>query len=161
MPIEYRLIAQEDNRELAAVIRSVLKEHKLDKDGTVFTDPTTDDLFQLFQKEQSVYWVASDDGEIIGGCGVYPTNGLPLNYAELVKLYVVTRARNKGVGHHLMELCFQSSISMNYKFLYLETLPELGKAISLYERKGFKSLSNSLGSSGHFACTIWMLKEFA
>ena len=160
MPIEYRLILPKDNRELAAVIRTVLKEHKLDKDGTVFTDPTTDDLYQLFQKEKSVYWLAIDDGEIIGGCGIYPTNGLPENYAELVKLYVLTKARNKGVGHHLMELCFQTAISMDYKFLYLETLPELGKAISLYERKGFKSLSNSLGSSGHFACNIWMLKEF-
>jgi putative acetyltransferase len=43
--------------------------------------------------------------------------------------------------------------------LYLESLPELGRAISLYEKAGFKFVPGPLGKSGHFGCKIWMLKE--
>lgn len=159
MAIVYRAISKEDNRELAAMIRSVLKEHGVDKPGTVFTDPTTDALFELFQTEGSFYWVAIEDAVIVGGCGIFPTLGLPEGFAELVKLYVASSARNKGVGFHLMELSFKSAKELGYSNLYLETLPELAKAVSLYERLGFKLLSKPLGDSGHFACDIWMEKK--
>lgn len=159
MAIVYRSILPEDNFELASVIRSVLKEHGVDKPGTVYTDPTTDALFELFQTKGSQYWVAIEDSVILGGCGIFPTKGLPEGYAELVKLYVSSEARNKGIGHHLMELCFQSAKDFGFTNLYLETLPELAKAVSMYERLGFKRLSKSLGDSGHFACHIWMEKE--
>lgn len=159
MAIEYRLIQLEDNPQIASVIRSVLKEHGVDKPGTVFTDPTTDALFELFQTPGSIYWLAVEENEIIGGCGIFPTKGLLKGYAELVKLYVLEKARNKGVGLHLMEKCFESAINLGYSKLYLETLPELNKAISLYERLGYEKLTEPLGESGHFACNIWMLKE--
>lgn len=159
MAIEYRLIQSDDNPQIASVIRSVLKEHGVDKPGTVYTDPTTDALFELFQTPGSLYWLAIEENKIIGGCGIYPTKGLPEGYAELVKLYVLEQARNKGVGFHLMEKCFESAMQLGYTKLYLETLPELGKAISLYQRLGFVSLAEPLGDSGHFACNIWMSKE--
>ena len=43
----YRPISAEDNASVAQLIRSVLKEHGVDKPGTVYTDPTTDQLFEL------------------------------------------------------------------------------------------------------------------
>ena len=49
MRISFHQISKEDNVQIASVIRSVLKEHGADKPGTVYTDPTTDALFQLFQ----------------------------------------------------------------------------------------------------------------
>jgi putative acetyltransferase len=58
-----------------------------------------------------------------------------------------------------MEKTFESARILGYKQLYLESLPELGKAISLYERAGFKNIATHLGNSGHFGCDIWMLKE--
>lgn len=33
---------------------------------------------------------------------IYPTNGLPDGYAELVKLYLSPAARGKGIGNTLM-----------------------------------------------------------
>jgi len=45
---------------------------------------------------------------------------------------------------------------MGYTQLYLESFPELNKAISIYERFGFKKISHPLGNSGHYACTLWM-----
>lgn len=159
MAVVYRLISPGDNNELAALIRSVLKEHGVDKPGTVYTDPTTDALFELFQSKGSQYWLAIEESKILGGCGVFPTKGLPSGYAELVKLYVSSNARNRGIGFHLMELCFSSAKELGYSHLYLETLPELAKAVSMYERLGFKLLSKPLGDSGHFACDVWMEKK--
>jgi putative acetyltransferase len=37
-------------------------------------------------------------------------------------------------------------------------MPELAKAVSIYEKVGFKSLESPLGNSGHCGCDIWMLK---
>ena len=83
-----RPISPEDNSRLALIIRTSLEEFGLDLPGTVYTDPTTDALFELFQKKGSSYWVLEEDGQIIGGCGLYPTDGLPAGCAELVKLYL-------------------------------------------------------------------------
>lgn len=32
--------------------------------------------------------------------------------------------------------------------------------VDMYEKAGFRYLSAPLGNSGHFACNLWMLKEF-
>ena len=58
-----------------------------------------------------------------------------------------------------MEKIFDSARKFGYRQLYLESLPELSKAISLYEKAGFKFIKGPLGNSGHFGCKIWMLKE--
>lgn len=157
MAITYRRIEEKDNQELAELIRSVFREFKIDKPGTVYTDPTTDDLFELFQTEQSEYWVAEENGKIIGSCGIYPTSGLPEGCVELVKLYTAAEARGKGVGKALMQKSIESAQHFGYNEVYLESFPELTTAISMYEKVGFKRLTAPLGNSGHFACNIWML----
>ena len=43
--------------------------------------------------------------------------------------------------------------------MHLETLPELDKAVGMYEKAGCKRLPERLGNSGHYSCIIWMLKE--
>lgn len=158
MSVIFRHIEKKDNEAIADLIRTVFREFKIDKPGTVYFDPTTDDLYKLFQKAGSIYWIAEEDSKIIGGCGIYPTQGLPQECAELVKLYLLASQRGKGVGRMLIEKSFESARSLDYKQLYLESLPELGKAISLYEKAGFKFLQDPMGNSGHFGCNIWMIK---
>lgn len=159
MEVKFQKIGIQDNPYLAKIIRNTLKEHGVDKPGTVYTDPTTDALFELFQTKGAYYYVAHVNDEIVGGCGIFPTMGLPESCAELVKLYIKDEHRDKGIGFKLIELSSIKAKDLGYKSLYLETLPQLSKAISLYERLGFKLLSKPLGNSGHFACNIWMLKE--
>jgi putative acetyltransferase len=157
--IVFRNIEKGDNKEIAELIRTVFREFKIDKPGTVYFDPTTDNLFELFSIKGSEYWIAEENGVIIGGCGVYPTPGLPEGCAELVKLYLAASSRGKGIGWRLMNKTFESAKKLGYRQLYLESLPELGKAISLYERAGFKNIPGPLGNSGHFGCNIWMTKD--
>lgn len=159
MNIVFRQLEKKDNPEIAALIRSVFREFGVDRPGTVYFDPTTDDLHSLFQTPGSVYWIAEDDGKIIGGCGIYPTENLPEGCAELVKLYLDASYRKQGIGRRLLEKSVGSAKDMGYRQLYLESLPELGKAISLYQKQGFSFIDHKMGDEGHFGCTIWMMKD--
>jgi putative acetyltransferase len=156
-----RPIEQKDNKAIAKVIRESLEEHNVALPGTVYTDPTTDDLFSLFQTKQSFYWVVEIEGVIVGGGGIFPTMGLPPGYTELVKLYVNRMYRGMGIGQQLIDLCCKKAVNQGYRHIYLETLPELDRAVSLYERMGFEILTNPLGNSGHFACSIWAVKKIS
>jgi putative acetyltransferase len=156
MNVTYRLIQPEDNRELAAVIRGALEDFGVNKPGTVYTDPTTDALYELFQTPGSGYWVALDENRIIGGCGIFPTTGLPTGYGELVKLYLHRDYRGKGIGKQLLLKSFDLARELGYTQLYLESLPELNEAVHLYERVGFQQIPCRMGESGHFACDLWM-----
>ena len=90
----------------------------------------------------------------------FPTPGLPDGCAELVKFYLLPQWRGKGVGRCLRQ-CFESSKQLGYSKLYLESLPELSRAVSMYlEKSGFRHIPHALGKSGHFGCNIWMVKEF-
>lgn len=161
MQVQYRSIKSEDNAALAALIRGVLEEFGAARPGTVYTDPTTDALYSLFQQPLAMYCVAESEGKLLGGCGLFPTEGLPEGCTELVKLYLLPEARGKGIGKTLMERCIAQAREWGYVQLYLETLNELDIAVSLYERMGFAYLKGPLGNTGHFACEIRMLKQLS
>ncbi len=97
--------------------------------------------------------------EIAGGAGIYPTNGLPPDTCELVKIYLLPNTRGKGIGKTLMQYCFDEAKKQGYKKIYLEIMPELTSAIPMYEKFGFNYLNHSIGLSGHSACNVWMMKE--
>ncbi|MDQ1089268.1 GNAT family N-acetyltransferase [Siphonobacter sp. SORGH_AS_1065] len=155
----FRLIQPSDNKRLAEIIRSGIEEFGVPLEGTAHTDPTTDDLYMLFRKSGSVYWVAEVDGLILGGCGISPTPGLPDGCAELVRFFLSPEARGKGIGKYLMQRCFETAITLGYRQLYLETFPEMSSAVGMYEHMGFYYIPQALGNSGHYSCTIWMLKD--
>ena len=155
-----RLIQPSDNPAIARIIREVLTEFKANKPGTVYYDPTTDDLFRLFSRTHAQYWILELYGKIVGGSGVYPTDGLPDGCCELVKLYLLPEARSRGYGKLLIERCISSAIALGFRQLYLETMPELKMAVGLYERCGFGYLNGPLGNTGHFGCDLWMLRDF-
>lgn len=152
-----RTIQQHDNAAIASVIRGALEDFGVNRPGTVYTDPTTDALYELFQTPGSIYFVAEDQGKILGGCGIFPTQGLPDGYAELVKLYVHRDYRGKGWGKVLLNQSIDAARNLGNTALYLESLPELNTAITLYEAVGFQQIDHRLGDSGHFSCDLWMV----
>jgi putative acetyltransferase len=153
-----RPIEAKDNVEIARIIRATLEEFGANHPGTVYFDPTTDHLFELFQTPLSAYRIVEDEQGIAGGGGIFPTKGLPEGTCELVKLYLLPRARGKGVGKWLIEQCHQQAIQFGFKKIYLETMPELTIAVPLYEKMGYTYLDGPLGESGHFGCAIQMIK---
>jgi putative acetyltransferase len=157
--VTIRAIQPADNPSLAVIIRNALAEFGANKPGTVYYDATTDALYELFQTPGSIYYVASANGQLIGGAGIYPSPGLPPDMAELVKMYLSPAARGKGTGKMLIEKALQFAGEAGYRKVYLETMPELRKAMSVYEKFGFRYLDGPLGNTGHFGCGLWMLKE--
>ncbi|MFT5666888.1 MAG: putative acetyltransferase [Vicingaceae bacterium] len=159
MNFTIRLAEATDNSALARIIRAAFIEFGAPLTGTVYEDPTTDELFGLFEPiENANLFVAELEGQVVGCCGIYPTNGLAIGYAELVKFYLAKQARSKGIGKALFEKSIDAAKEMNYSHLYIESQPSFGKAVKMYETYGFKYLNAPLGNSGHDNCDIWMLK---
>lgn len=157
--LTFRKIAKKDNAVIASVIRKALEEYGAAQPGTVYTDPTTDALYELFQAPGSIYWIVEHNNKVVGGCGLFPTEGLPDGYVELVKLYLSKEMRGKGVGAQLMRKTITSAKELGYNALYLESIPALNNAVTLYEKMGFQKTEQRLGDSGHFSCDLWMVKE--
>src|ERR1043165_2951469 len=123
--INIRNIRKEDNAALAKIVKDTMAEFGVNRPNTVYYDPTTNALFELFQKERAIYNVAEINNEIVGGAGIYPTDNLPEDVCELVKMYLVPKARGLGLGRILIEKCLQQAKDLGYKKIYLESMPEL------------------------------------
>src|SRR5260221_10399641 len=159
MDILIRTIQPADNKEIATIIRGALAEFGANKPGTVYFDEATDHLYEAFQVPFSRYHVALADHELVGGAGIFPTPGLPSATCELVKMYLTARARGKGLGKLLIQKCLEFAKEAGYKHVYLETMPELQRAMPVYEKFGFRYLDGPMGNTGNFGCPIWMLKD--
>jgi len=159
MNLTIRKIQPDDNAAMALILRNSLEEFGLAIPGTAYFDESTDHLYESFQQEGSSYFIALDDAEVIGGVGIYPSDGLPADTVELVKMYLAPHARGKGLGKMLMKQCIALAEELGYKKIYLESMPELKDAVSAYEKLGFKMLGGPVGCTGHFSCTIWMLYD--
>jgi putative acetyltransferase len=141
------------------IVRNTLAEFGAANPGTVYFDSTTDTLFELFQAENAAYFVAELNGKILGGGGIYPTEGLPKNTCELVKMYLLPEARSIGMGRTLIEKCLETAKEKGFRQVYLETLDELHLALKIYAKFGFEYLKAPMGNSKHFGCGLWMLKK--
>lgn len=156
-----RNIKEEDDEALASIIRRTLEEFGANHPGTVYFDEAINHLSKMFQIERSTYFVVFDEenNKILGGGGIYPTEGLPADTAELVKLYLLPETRGKGIGKLLINKCLNFAKQAGYSKVYLESMDELSGAVGLYERLGFSYLDAPLGNTGHCYCGIWMMKE--
>lgn len=159
MEWKIRPIQQGDNPELALIVRTALTEFGANKPGTVYYDESTDHLFELFQTPGSCYFVAEEGKQLLGGAGLFPTPGLPEGWFELVKMYLRKEARGLGLGRKLIAHCLEEAKRRDYHTVYLETMPELRKAVKVYEQFGFEYLDGPVGNSGHFGCDVWMKKK--
>jgi putative acetyltransferase len=155
---QIRMIEPADNPVLAKIVRNTLVEFGANRPGTAYYESSTDALYEIFQRENSAYFVAELNKEIIGGAGIFLSDGLPPGTCELVKMYLVPSARGMGFAKKLMEKCLDFARERGYHQIYLESMPEFKKALSIYEKFGFQYLNGPLGNTGHYACEIWMLK---
>ncbi|HWR34054.1 MAG TPA: GNAT family N-acetyltransferase [Chitinophagaceae bacterium] len=154
-----RDIQPPDNPYIARIIKDTLAEFGANHPNTVYYDATTDALYELFQKQGAAYFVAELNGEIVGGGGIYPTDGLPADTCELVKMYLLPHARGTGLGRTLIEKCIATAKELGYRNIYLESMPELKQALKVYAKFGFEYLKGPMGNSGHTGCSLWMLRS--
>lgn len=154
-----RKIRPADNPEMAHVIKSVLTEYKADPKTTMLGDPSANTMYENYQKTGAVFFVLENDQKVVGGCGIAPLKGSKNQICELQRMYLLPQARGKGFGKKLVEICIEQAQKMGYKQIYLETLPQMKPAQSLYKKYGFGFINHSLGNTGHTGCEVWMLRD--
>ena len=153
-----RSITPDDNVEIARIIRACLKEFGADKPGTVYYEDSTDHLYEVFREKDSSYFIAEENGIMLGGGGIFPSPGLPNGTCEMVKMYLLPESRGKGIGIALINKCFDTAKQNGFNTVYIESMLVLDRAIALYESYGFKRLSAPLGNTGHYS-EVWMTKS--
>lgn len=154
-----RKIQPEDNEQIAKVIRDIFDELNAPKEGTAYADPILDQLFEVYQRPKSVYFVVENNGEVIGGGGLAPLENATEEFCELQKMYFAPQARGLGLGKEIIEKSLAFAKEQGFTKCYLETLPYMQNARKLYEKMGFQYLDGPIGATGHTSCDVWMIKE--
>ncbi len=157
--VEIRPIKKEDDALISLIIKSTLEEFNAAIEGTAYTDKETDAMFESYQDQNSVYYVALLDDEIIAGCGIKKLQGGNSDICELQKMYMKPEARGKKIGKRLILRCLDFALKAGFRQCYLETFPNMIDAIRLYEKNGFKRIDHSLGNTCHYSCNVWMIKD--
>lgn len=152
-----REIQQEDNAEVARVVREVLVEMGVPKVGTAYADKALDIMYETYDVPKATYFVVEDKGKIIGCCGVAQLENYKGNVCELQKMYFLDAARGRGLGAKMMQICLDQARGYGFEKCYLETMPYMKAAQKLYKKTGFEYIDAPMGNTGHFSCPVWML----
>ncbi|NJM80660.1 MAG: GNAT family N-acetyltransferase [Flavobacterium sp.] len=154
-----RKIEQQDNQEIAQVIRNVFDELNAPKVGTAYADPILDTLYEVYDKPRHLYLVVEVNGKVLGGCGIAPLGNEAVHICELQKMYFAPEIRGTGLAKNIIEQCLTFAKANNYTLCYLETLSFMKAAQKLYTNLGFESIDKPMGNTGHNSCEVWMTKE--
>ena len=154
-----RKIEAKDNLKIASVIRNIFEELDAPKVGTAYADPHLNTLFEVYQAENEIYFVVEEDGIILGGCGIGNLIDAEFKICELQKMYLTKEARGKGIAQELMQKCLAFAKEVGYDKCYIETLPFMKDAQKLYVKSGFAYIDAPIGSTGHNACDVFMIKD--
>ena len=154
-----REIEPKDNLKIATVIRNVFEELDAPKVGTAYADPHLNTLFEVYQDENKIYFVVVKDEIILGGCGIGNLEDAEFKTCELQKMYLAKAARGKGIANELLQKCLTFAKQVGYDKCYIETLPFMKDAQKLYTKSGFTYIDGPLGSTGHNACDVFMIKD--
>ena len=93
---------------------------------TAFTDTV--------EKENFRYFVAEEDGEILGYCGFL----FVLDEAEIPNVCVKASARKQGVGKRMMNVLTEEAKKLGIATLFLEVVESNTAARTLYTSLGFE-----------------------
>lgn len=160
-----RPIQPEDNPHVEQLILSILSEFGCVGPGYASSDPELKIMYQAYQSPDPLhpdrgYWVIMDvdTRQIYGGGGFSPLKGLPPEAAtcELQKVYFHPALRGLGFGRKMVEKCMVEAEKFGYKTMYLESAPQMENAVNLYQKFGFRHLSERLGDTGHSNCPVFM-----
>lgn len=157
--MEIREIQKKDNQQVKEVVQKVLVEMGVPTVGTAYEDESLEDMHREYDKPGMAYFVAEENGRLLGGAGIAPLKGADPDICELQKMYFLPEARGRGIGAEMMENCLEYARSQGFRQCYLETLPYMENARKLYGRSGFRSLEGPLGDTGHYNCTMWMIRD--
>lgn len=156
-----REIEPGDNVTVGKIIREVLLEMGVPKVGSTYADKTLDIMYETYDVPRADFFVLEAKGTILGCAGVIQLEGGEEKVCELQKMYFLKAARGKGWGTKMIGFCLERAKALGYKQCYLETMPYMQEAQKLYLKNGFRPIDGPMGNTGHYACSVWMLKDLS
>ena len=120
--MQIRLMTKEDCYQVAAI----------EKDS--FSMPWSLQAFtDTVEKENFRYFVAEEQGEILGYCGFL----FVLDEAEIPNVCVKASARKQGIGRQMMAVLLEEAAKLGIAVLFLEVRESNVAARTLYKSLGF------------------------
>ncbi len=150
-----RQLQLKDNTAVGNIIRTVMPEFGASGQGFAIHDKEVEDMFAAYTQPRCAYFVWEEEGKILGGGGVAPLADGDANTCELKKMYFLPEGRGSGLGQAVLTECLKAAKALDYKFCYLETFNTMKGAMKLYEKNGFKKISDPCGNTGHFSCDVF------
>lgn len=121
----------------------IRRMHKADVDVVAaldkicFSVPWSADSFRAeTENEVAVYFVAEEDGRIIGYCGFWQVAG----EGHITNVAVLPAYRKQGVGSRLVSEMVRCAKKAGLSLMTLEVRKSNQAAIALYEKFGFSTL---------------------
>lgn len=152
-----------DRDDVATLIRAVMPEFGAKGPGYAIEDAEVDDMFAAYRIPRAGYFVVTRAGKsgdvVVGGGGFAPLIGGDDATCELRKMYFYPEVRGLGIGQDLLAQCLEGARRAKFERMYLETLARMERARALYEKNGFVKLDRPLGSTGHYGCNAFYVRD--
>lgn len=96
---------------------------------------SADSFLEMISKEDVRYYVAEEDGRILGGCGVWMIAG----EGNITNVVIAPEARNRGIGTAMLRHLMAEGDREGLTAYTLEVRVSNAAAIHVYEKLGFVS----------------------
>ena len=156
-----RRLQQADVHAMLEILRSVREEYGMGQRLAAVLEPADYAMFEAYRKRRCAYFVAIEDGRIVGGAGIAPLRGGDWLTCELQRMYVRNELRGRGVGQKLLDACVSAAQALGFARCYAETIAQMEGALAFYDRNGFIRLDGPSGSTGHGFNNRWLMLHFA
>jgi putative acetyltransferase len=156
-----RPITRRDDRAMGAVIRAVMTEFGASGPGFAIHDPEVDGMTRAYSQPGHAYWVVTKGDRVVGGGGFGRLTGAGEEVCELRKMYFLPEARGVGMGARLLDHVLAEAAAAGFRVCYLETLVSMTQARRLYESFGFRRIDGPMGTTGHYGCDAWYVRDLA
>lgn len=110
----------------------------------------------------STFFIAELNGKAVGYAKLRENSKVDCleneNAVELHRIYILERAKGKGVGGALMNRCFETARAKGYETIWLGVWELNSAAIKFYERLGFVKVGEVLFPYGGAVGTNWAMR---
>jgi putative acetyltransferase len=146
-PISISTLRPEDETALVNLIRRNLDSFEEAGSVLASTFRRIDKLGATYLQQGFAFFVVRDTGTgaCIGGAGLGPLAGLATSegIGEIRELVIESSYRRRGIGGLLLGRCLEKAREYGYRRLYLETTPQMENAQKLFQRFGFRPVTQS------------------